>query len=158
MLGCTNGAVTAGPILRGVTVLTSLARTLCVLGQSVYTHSLVQKEAFFYPPAGFACVLQCLCRTFRRKHEPAFSILVQDFGEKPIHDPPQRFSITMGQTLQLVNWRCFPLPVTGRDKDKTPALKHFRSAEVPQSELRSVSSIFPPKLSPGSKLSTGCFT
>lgn len=45
-----------------------------------------------------------------------------------------------------MNWRSFPLPVAGRDKDKTPALKNFHSAEVPQFELRSVGSIFPPIL------------
>lgn len=109
MLGCANGAVTAGPILQGVTVFTSTL-ILCVLGQSVYTHNLIQKEAFFYPPAGFACVLQCLCRTFWRKHEPAFGIPVQDFGEKPIHDPPQGFSIIMGQTLQRCELEKFSSP------------------------------------------------
>lgn len=109
MLGCVNGAVTAGPILQGVTVFTSTL-ILCVLGQSVYTHSLIQKEAFFYPPDGFACVLQCLCRTFWRKHEPEFGIPVQDFGEKPIHDPPQGFSIIMGQMLQGCELEKFSSP------------------------------------------------
>lgn len=61
-------------------VLSSPARTLVLhlLGQGVYTPSLVQKEAFFYP--GFACALLCFCETADRKHEPKFSVLIQNAG------------------------------------------------------------------------------
>lgn len=54
-----------------------------ILRPSIYLPSRDQKEAFLYPPPGFARVLQCCCGPCQRKQEAARGTLGQDCREKP---------------------------------------------------------------------------